>query len=267
MKEFNVKLNCPRNSFQLMVLGDMHVGDEFCDLELIKETIEYVKNTKDCYVILNGDLINNALKTSKSDSYREQMTIEDEQDLLIELLKPIKNKILVMATGNHEYRTNLLAGINPLKAVAYSLGIRDKLVEYTSYVINIEFGVAHGMKNRSNTYVVYGAHGGHGGGRRVGSSANALQDMSAVIPNADLYIHSHTHTPINYTDSVFLYDRKCKKIKEFQRTFYNANSFLKYGGYAEQKGFKPQGSQPSVLVVNAIRKKGDMKILTDIVRI
>ena len=129
MKEFNIKLDCPRNTFQLMVLGDMHIGDELCDLDLIKETIDYVKRTKDCFVILNGDLINNALKTSKSDSYKEQMTIEEEQDLLIDLLKPIKDKILVMASGNHEYRTSLLAGINPLKAVAYALGIKDKLVE------------------------------------------------------------------------------------------------------------------------------------------
>ena len=266
MREFNVKLNVPKNSFQLMVLGDMHIGDELCDLDLIRETIDYVKKNKDCYVILNGDLINNALKTSKSDSYKEQMTIEEEQDLLVELLMPIKDKILVMATGNHEYRTSLIAGINPLRAVAYALGIKDKLVD-NSYLLNIDFGVAHGMKNLCNKYVVFGIHGGTGGGRRAGATANALQDMALVRPDMDLYIHSHTHTQINYNDMVFLYDRKSKKTKEHQRTFYNANAFLKYGGYAEQKGYKPADRQPSVLVVNALRKKDGMKIVTNIVRI
>lgn len=266
MKEFNIKIDAPKNSFQLMVLGDMHIGDELCDLELIKETIDYIKKTKDCYCILNGDLINNALKTSKSDTYKEQMSIADEQDLLIELLTPIKNKILVMATGNHEHRTSLIAGINPLKAVAYALGIKDKLVEH-SYLLNIEFGISHGMKNQTNKYVVFGIHGGSGGGRRAGATANALQDMALVRPDMDLYIHSHTHTSINYNDLIFLYDRKSKKTKEHQRTYYNANAFLKYGGYAEQKGYKPADRQPSVLVVNALRKKGDMKIVTNIVRI
>lgn len=266
MKEFNVKINAPKNSFQLLILGDMHIGDELCDLDLIKDTIDYVKRTKDCYVILNGDLINNALKTSKSDSYKEQMTIEEEQDLLIELLMPIKDRILVIATGNHEYRTSLIAGINPLKAVAYALGLKDKLVEH-SYVLNIKFGVAHGMKNLTNKYVVYGIHGGSGGGRRAGATANALQDMALVIPNADLYIHSHTHTPINYNDLVFLVNGRTGKLQEHQRTYYNANAFLKYGGYAEQKGYKPADRQPSVLVVNAIRKKEEMKIITNIVRI
>ena len=266
MNEFNVKLDVPQNTFQLMVLGDMHIGDELCDLELIKDTIDYVKKTKDCYVILNGDLINNALKTSKSDSYKEQMTIEEEQDLLIDLLKPIKDKILVMATGNHEYRTSLVAGINPLRAVAYALGIKDKLVE-NSYVLTIEFGKSYGKKNLTNKYIVYGIHGGSGGGRRAGATANALQDMTLVLPNVDLYIHSHTHTKINYNDMIFLYDPKTKRVKEHQRTFYNANAFLKYGGYAEQKGYKPADRNPSVLVVNALRKKDGMQIVTNIVRI
>lgn len=266
MKEFNIKLSDSKNTFQLMVLGDMHIGDELCDLDLIKETIDYVKRTKDCYVILNGDLINNALKTSKSDSYKEQMTIEDEQDLLIELLTPIKDRILVMATGNHEYRTSLIAGINPLKAVAYALGLKDRLVE-NSYLLNIEFGKIRGITHSYNKYVVFGIHGGNGGGRRAGATANALQDMALVRPDMDLYVHSHTHTTINYNDMVFLYDRKSKKTKEHQRTYYNANAFLKYGGYAEQKGYKPADRQPSVLVINALRKKDGMKIVTNIVRI
>lgn len=266
MKEFNIKIQAPKNTFQLMVLGDMHIGDELCDLPLIKQTIDYIKHTKNCYVILNGDLINNALKTSKSDSYKEQMTIEEEQDLLIDLLMPIKDRILVMATGNHEYRTSLLAGINPLKAVAYALNITDKLAE-DSYLLNIEFGKVNGEINRPNRYVVFGIHGGNGGGRRAGATANALQDMALVRPDMDLYVHSHTHTQINYNDMIFLYDRSHKKTKEHQRTFYNANAFLKYGGYAEKKGYKPSDRNPSVLVVNALRTKTGMRIVTDIVRV
>ena len=172
-----------------------------------------------------------------------------------------------MATGNHEYRTSLIAGINPLKAVAYALGIKDKLVDNESYLLNIEFGVSYGMKTVKNKYVVYGMHGGSGGGRKAGATANALHDMALVRPDMDLYIHSHTHTQINYNDMIFLYDRKTKKTREHQRTFYNANAFLKYGGYAEQKGYKPTDRQPSVLVVNALRKPEGMKIVTNIVRI
>jgi hypothetical protein len=266
MNEIKINLDCPKNTFKLMVLGDLHIGDALCDLELIKETIEYIKKNKDCYVILNGDLINNALKTSKSDSYLESMTIEQEQETLIQLLQPIKDRILVMATGNHEHRTSILAGINPLKAVAYALGIKEKLVD-GSYLLDISFGVNSGNKACKNNYVVYGIHGGSGGGRRAGSTTNALQDMALIRPDVDLYVHSHTHTEVNYNDIVFLYDRKINKTKEHQRTFYNANAFLKYGGYAETKGYRPSARQPSVLVISTCRKKDGMRMLTNIVKI
>lgn len=270
MNELRIKVDAPENKFKLMVLGDMHIGDECCDLDMIKDTIDYVKEHKDCYVICNGDLINNALKTSKSDSYKEQMSIAEEQDLLIDLLMPIKDRILVMAEGNHEHRTSLLAGVSPLKTVSYALGIRDKFVE-NSYILDIEFGNYHNNVDRPNHYIVFGIHGGTGGGHKPGATANALHDMAITCPNCDLYVHSHTHTEVSYFDSVLLFDSKMHGVKEHQRVFYNANSFLKWGGYAEQKGYKPENRRPCVLVVRQERRQGKTKeenfVVTDIVRI
>lgn len=261
-----IKYNLGKTSdFQLVVLGDLHIGDELCDIDLIKRTVDYIKNTNNCYAILNGDLMNNALKTSKSDSYLETMTMEQQQELLIKLLYPIKEKILVIATGNHEYRTNLLAGINPLKAVAYALGKQDVYTD-NAYVLRLEFGSVCGTKV-PNKYMVFGIHGGYGGGRHVGSSANALEDMSRIRPDMDLYIHSHTHTQVNFSDMVFLYDTMHDKDIEHQRTYYNANAFLKYGGYAEQKGYMPTDRTPNAVTVTAVRNKGEMKIVTNIVKI
>lgn len=141
MREKNIKIIAPNNQFKLMVLGDTHLGDPLCDIELLKRTITYVKDTPDCYVIVNGDMINNALKTSKSDIYNDIMSIEDQQEYLIELLNPIKDRILYMCSGNHEYRTHLAAGINPLKYVARELGLsKDSFSDYESYLLTIEFG-------------------------------------------------------------------------------------------------------------------------------
>lgn len=253
-----------QNQIQIVVLGDLHVGDKLCDIDLIKETIEYIRTRKYCYAILNGDLMNNALKTSKSDSYVESMTMADQQEMLIDLLLPIKDKILVMTTGNHEYRTNLLAGINPLKPVAIALGIKDKLVD-SSYILDLSFGTVKG--DRPIKYTVFGIHGGDGTGKRIGITANALQDMANVVCNADLYIHSHTHNQISYSDAVYVFNKPKHRIEEHQRTYYNANAFLKYGGYAEQKGYRLTDRSPSVIVINGFRKKDDVKVVTDIVRI
>lgn len=267
MKNIIHNLDCSKNTFKLVVLGDMHLGDHLCDLGLIKKTINFINETPDCYVILNGDLINNGLKTSKSDSYLETMSMEEEQDLLIDLLTPIKSRILAIASGNHEYRTTLLAGINPLRYVARALGLLDVFVD-NSYIITIEFGTAYDNKKVKNKYIIYGIHGGSGGGRRAGSTVNALEDMTKIVANADLYVHSHTHTTANFADKIIIYDRALKREVLHTRTFYNTNAFLIYGGYAEQKGFKLVDSTPSIIVVQAIRTKDNtMKLTTNIIKI
>ena len=84
-----------------------------------------------------------------------------------------------MTQGNHEYRTSLLAGIDPLRYVAKSLGLIEKN-RYTdnSYILTLLFGKRNGNKDRTNDYIIYGIHGGSGGGRRAGSTSNALEDMN-----------------------------------------------------------------------------------------
>lgn len=254
------------NAFQLVVLGDLHVGDALCDYDLIKSTIEYIRTTANCYAICNGDLINNAIKTSKSDIYEEAMPIQTQLDTVVELLYPIRDKILVLSTGNHEHRTSIMVGINPLKYIATALGIPHLLAK-DGFTLDIRFGTAYGMKDVQNSYLVYGIHGGGGGGRRVGATTNVLEDMASVISNADLYIHSHTHKIVTFPKIIFLYDRKRGKLVTHRQLFYNSNAFLKYGGYGERLGFSPTDVTPQVVCVSAIRNRGEMIINTDILNL
>lgn len=261
MKHFKQHIT-DENHFKLLVLGDFHLGDELCDIDEIKRVIKYAKDTPDVYVILNGDLMNNALKISKSDSYLETMTTAQQQDALVELLMPIKDKILVLCSGNHEYRTEVLTGINPLRYVASQLGIMDKYCDI-SYTINLTFGNCYGTKAK-NHYMIYGTHG-TGGGRRIGGIANSLEDMRKIIYNADLYVHSHTHKSITWND--VCYEMTQSGLREKQQVFYNSNAFLKYGGYTERFKLAPSSTQTSILNIRAERTKKNMKIITDIIRI
>lgn len=252
--------------FAIVVIGDVHVGDPLCDIPLFEKTIKYIRDTPNCYCILNGDLMNNALKFSKSDIYQANMTIAEQQEYLVEKLEPIKDKILAITTGNHERRTMRDAGINPLRYIAKSLNVPNLLVE-NAFLLEVSV-MNENTGKKENSYVVHGIHGGHGGGRRAGATANALEDMSKVVANADLYIHNHTHTPVTYSDSIFVYYSQLKNLTEKQRFFFNGNAFLKYGGYAEEKGFKPVDRTPYVLVVRQVDDdKRTRKMITDIMRI
>lgn len=267
MKEIKIDLGFESNKIEIVPLGDLHIGDEFCRLDLIQQAIDYIKNTPNCYTILNGDLMNNALKSSKSDSYRETMTMEQQQDKLIELLTPIKNKILVMTQGNHEYRTNLLVGVDPLRYVARSLGLLENgRYADNSYLLTLRFGKRNGTDKITNTYTIFGIHG-VGGGRRIGSSANALEDMGKIVCNADLYIHSHTHNTVSFKDCIYVYNSHSKKLEKHSRLFYNTNSFVDYGGYAERKCYTPSDLSPSTISIVLKRDKGTMTKITNITRI
>ena len=210
--------------------------------------------------------MNNALKFSKSDIYQATMTIAEQQEYLVEKLEPIKDRILAITTGNHERRTMRDAGINPLRYIAKSLNVPNLLVE-NAFLLEVSV-MNENTGKKENSYVVHGIHGGHGGGRRAGATANALEDMAKVVANADLYIHNHTHTPVTYSDSIFVYYSQLKNLTEKQRFFFNGNAFLKYGGYAEEKGFKPVDRTPYVLVVRQVDDdKRTRKMITDIMRI
>lgn len=268
MKIINIILNNKSNSFEIIPLGDWHIGDEHFKLNDLKKTIDYIKNDPNRYTILNGDLMNNALKTSKSDTYKEVLSIEKQQELIIDLLKPIADKILCMSQGNHEYRTTVLSGIDPLKYIAKSLGLLDGVIRYASnaYLINIKYG-KNKNENAKNQYVIYGCHGSGTGGKRMGATINALEDMTKICPNADLYIHSHTHVPLSYTDRCFIFNRYRNAMEEHYRTFFNTNSFLDYGGYAEMYGFKPTDLTPYTLSINTKRSGTIMRPITNTLKL
>ena len=99
-----VKITLPRelDHIEIHTFSDWHIGDKLCKISEIKEQVLHVQNTPNAYVICNGDLMNNATKTSVSDCYSESITPMQQLQTLCELLEPIKDKILVIAPGNHE---------------------------------------------------------------------------------------------------------------------------------------------------------------------
>ena len=91
-----IKFDLPDDvdSLEIHTLADLHIGDNFCDIELVRNTIDYISDTENAYVILNGDLMNNATKTSVSDSYAEKLSPMEQISTLVDLLTPIKHKII-----------------------------------------------------------------------------------------------------------------------------------------------------------------------------
>lgn len=252
MKVIKRDLGPNYTSIKLLALSDLHVGDRLCNLKTIKDVLNSIKNSDNTFVILNGDLMNNATKTSVSDSYGEKLTPTEQILLLCELLEPIKDRILVIHPGNHEARTYKQDGVDIIRLVAKQLGIEDRFSEGWWYLY-LSFGLEQRRKDRAIMYQITGVHG-YGGGRKNGGKINNLVEMSDKVI-ADLYVMGHTHTPIITRNSIFIPDTQHRTLVQKDKYYLMTNSFLDYGGYGEQYGFTPSTTEHQEALLDGTKKK------------
>lgn len=62
MKIINVELPREYNYIEIYPIGDIHIGDRLQDRNRLRQWIMEVKKKPNRYIIMNGDIINNAVK-------------------------------------------------------------------------------------------------------------------------------------------------------------------------------------------------------------
>lgn len=236
-------------SVKIISLSDLHIGDQLCNLKLIKEVLQEIKDSDNTFIILNGDLINNATKNSVSDIYNEQLTPMESIVKLCDLLEPIKDRILVIHPGNHEARTLKEDGVDIIRLVAKTLGIEDRFSDGWWYLY-LTLGL--GQKGRPVMYTLTGVHG-YGGGRKPGGKINNLVGMSDKVI-ADVYVMGHTHTPIMTRDSIYTPDYQHRTLVKKDKYYLMTNSFLDYGGYGEMLGYTPSTTDHQEMILDGTKK-------------
>ena len=255
-----IKIDLPRDLkfIDIHILSDWHIGDSNCKIDEIKEIVQSIKRNKKAYVLINGDIINNAIKNSVSDIYTERLTPMEQIDRAYELLEPIKDRILGMTSGNHENRSFKEAGVDLTAFLATKLGILDRY-DPIATAIYVRLGemnkAATGKPNqkRQICYKIYMTHGS-GGGRTEGSKVNALVRLQSVI-DADIYVHSHTHQGAVLKGMRLMMDDRNSTVKEEEVLFVNSGAQLSYGGYGERLSFKPASTKQPVIHLSGEEKE------------
>ena len=239
-------------TLEIYPLADVHTGDPLQDKKRVKDFFDEVQAQENRYIIVNGDIINNAVRHGVSDIYTEELNPNQQIDATVALLEPIKDRILCITEGNHEGRTYKNDGILIMYQVAQRLGIVDT---YSSgaYLLFVKFGKSQGRESRKMPYAIYGKHG-HGGGRKVGAKAIRLFEMAEVI-DADVFLHSHTHVPMVLRKTFHRVDYRNEKATQIEQLFINTNAFLNYGGYGEDKGFSPTSTIYPKIILNGIERE------------
>ena len=250
-----IKVELPKElcSVEIHTFADLRIGDKHCDIDGVKKRIEQVKNNDRAYIILNGDIINNATKTSVSDCYAEELSPMEQISRFVELFEPVKDKILCLTSGNHENRTYNKEGIDITRLCARELGV-EKRYSKTGALLFLKFKCKsiseHGNKLM---YTIYCNHGS-GGGRKEGAKAIRLADMACIV-DADIYIHSHTHLPMIMKQGFYGTDVQHCVCNNVTKLFVNTSSALTYGGYGEAFEFKPNSTDTPTIYINGQRRE------------
>lgn len=257
MKVIKIDLPSELAQIELHTFADEHIGDEHSDIKRVLQRIEYVKNTPNAYCILNGDIIDNATRTSIGDTYTQVFNPMEQLERAVELFEPIRDKILCITHGNHENRTYKKEGINLSRLIATQLGLTNRYTS-TSAVLFIRLGKDahnHGRKFRYTGYVLHGS----GGGRKEGAKAIRLADMASII-DTDFYIHSHTHLPMIMKQAFHRVDTCNSTVTLVDKLFVNTASNLGYGGYGEAGAFKPNSTDAPVIYLCGTKKYFEAKL-------
>ena len=260
MKIIKIDLPSELDRIELHIFADEHLGDDYCDVKRLVERIEYVKNTPNAYCILNGDLIDNATKTSVGDTYTQTLNPMEQLEKAVELFEPLAKagKILCITHGNHENRAYKNEGVNLSAFIATQLGLQNRYTP-TSAILFLRFGnTSHQGNGRKIRYTIYTLHGS-GGGRKEGSKANRLAEMASII-DADIYIHSHTHLPMVMRVAYHRIDVVNSTVALVDKLFVNTAANLGYGGYGEAAEFKPASKETPVIYLDGKKKSFKAKL-------
>ena len=242
------------DQLQILPLADLHLGDIHSDGKKINEWLTYIKDTPNCYTILNGDLMNTAIKTSVSDTYLETLTPMEQLKQCVKLFEPIKDKILLVTQGNHEVRIAKQDSIDITELMCTQLGIADRYSP-ASALLFVQVGDkgAH-CGHWPVQYTIFCNHGSGAGGRLEGGKVNRLVQLANII-DADIYIHSHTHVPAIVRNSYYRVDRRRFAILKVDRLFVNTSSSVEYGSYGEFYAYKPNSLETPLIILDGHQHK------------
>ena len=211
-------------------------------------------DSSNVFTILNGDLMDAAIKSSIGDTYGASLQPMQQLEQCVRIFEPIKDKILAVLPGNHEARIYRSDGLDLTQIMCNQLGIGD-LYSPASALLFIRFGQdrARGHHGRPVLYTIYCVHGS-GGGRMEGGKINRLMQLASIV-DADIYIHSHVHTPAIVRNAFF---RTCpgnNSVEKVEKLFVNTGAALEYGGYGEVQSYKPASLETPIIVLDGSKRR------------
>ena len=244
----------------IVPISDLHYGNPMHSKHHVALTIDFVLAKPNRFIIFNGDLAECIIKTSKGDIAGQTAIVQKQYEYIRDLFKPLKNRILGVTQGNHEFRIMDAAQMD-----LCDMWAKDWVCPYgrEEILLKVSFGSGpYRMAEKPYTYFIYATHG-YGGARTKGAK-NVKVERSSHQVHADCYIMSHDHDasvqagayltphPRTYIDKLTGF--KCGTMHSTDKKLVKSGAYLKRGGYAARGGY-----DPVTLDITEIKLKGEGK--------
>lgn len=229
---------------RLYPIGDVHVGSDEFDKDGFEKILKIIERDEYARVVLVGDLMDNALKNSKTNVYEATMNPFEQKQYLKNVLAPIKDKIIGAIGGNHEYRSTRETGDFPLYDVMAKLDIEHLYRENMAF-IKVNLGEKPNKKQASYNIVL--AHG---------ASRNKTEKFGYAIDGMDVFITGHTHSPESNFPEKIVIDPRNNIVSRVGYVHVVVNAFHKTGGYGLKNMYLPKDSDRTATVILDGTQKG-----------
>ena len=248
------------SEIKIIPFFDWHFGSECCNEELMNKLISMVREDDNCYAILGGDLIETSIYDGKINSvHKQKHQLQEQVELLIELLQPIKDKILFSVCGNHEFRVEKATGLDISALIAMNLDV--PYFKWECHFL-LQLKSRKSSKDMKNVYIY--AHHGIGGGITTGAKANSMEKFIGRAPLADVLFSGHTHACMENRRQI-RYLSQQGKLKNKLQYFISCGTLHESDGYASMKAYpaQPTSAMSAHIYLTAINEiRCDTKVIT-----
>jgi predicted phosphodiesterase len=202
-RELEVKSNS--DTFQLYVIGDVHLGAFNCAETHLRQFVEYLKSKPNALWIGGGDYCNcitpsdvnrydvramaNWIFTGSAMNIKEALCdiSKQERERFGEIVEPIKDKCIGLIEGNHEFQLMKHAHNGHHYVMCDELGVKN-----LTDCAFIRLVARNKIKGNGSSIIIFLMHG-RGGGRTPGAEPNHLARIGQFV-DADIILRGDSHT-------------------------------------------------------------------------
>lgn len=237
-----VKAHGCAQPFTLYNMGDIHIGAADFLQDQWEADLARIKDEPNAALVINGDLFQADSRTGKHGAvYGQTMDLNQALDYAVTVLTPLRDKIALISSGNHDERVYHSVGLDLVAQLAARLGLANRYAR-DGAILPLEIGAApdsndrHG-KPRPLLYLVYVYHGD-----RNGQSRPSLERAANAFPGCDAYLSGHTHDPNCFTVTFLEPNRQTRTTTLRAARCLTAGAYQTgYAGYARRANLRPRG--------------------------